>query len=182
MKRMLEGKHIAVLMTDGFEEVEYTEPKAALEKEGAQVSLVSPKDKEVKAWDKDHWSKSYQVDQVVGFADVNDYDALLLPGGVINPDKLRRSQEAVNLVNDFIKSGKPVAAICHGPQMFTEIEAVKGLKLTSFPSVQTDLENAGAEWVDEEVVVDNGIITSRSPGDLPAFTRKMVEEFAEGRH
>src|SRR5690606_25301714 len=118
------GKRIAVLMTDGFEEMEFTGPKAALEQEGAEVCLVSPKDNEVKAWDKDHWSNSYRVDQSVGFAKAEDFDALLLPGGVINPDKLRRSQEAVNLVNDFLESGKPIAAICHGPQMFTEIDGI----------------------------------------------------------
>jgi protease I len=182
MSNKLSSKTIAVLMTDGFEEVEYTEPLQALQQEGAKVRVISPKDGKVKAWNKDHWSETYLVDESVTSAKASDYDALLLPGGVMNPDQLRRNTDAVTFVKDFMASGKPIAAICHGPQIFTETGGIAQRKLTSYPSVQTDLKNAGANWVDEEVVVDMGIITSRSPDDLPAFNRKMIEEFCEGKH
>ena len=154
----------------------------ALKDAGAIVHVISPKSGKIKAWDKTNWGIEVDVDKQLDEVSLDDYDALVLPGGVMNPDKLRQNKDAVAFVTAFLKEGKPVAAICHGPQMLIETGLIKGRKLTSFPSLQTDLKNAGAEWVDEEVVVDNGLVTSRTPADLPAFNKKVIEEFAEGVH
>ena len=178
----LNNKVIAILTEEGFEQVELTEPKEALEEAGATVHVISPKSGKIKAWNKDNWGIEIAVDVVLSDANTDDYDALVLPGGVLNPDKLRQNKEAVSFVADFLEQGKPVAAICHGPQMLIETGMISGKKLTSYPSLQTDLKNAGAIWVDEQVVVDNGLVTSRRPTDLNAFNDKMIEEIAEGVH
>lgn len=182
MNNLLKDKKIAILATDGFEEVELTEPRKALEREGATVELIAPKSGKIKAWDHDHWSNEYDVDKTVSEASAADYNGLLLPGGVMNPDNLRDNKEAVAFTKEFFASGKPIASICHGPWTLIETGALKGRKLTSYSSIKTDIMNAGAEWVDEEVVVDQGLVTSRNPDDIPAFSRKMVEEFCEGVH
>lgn len=169
---------VAVLFTDGFEESEYTETRAALEKSGATVEVVAPERRDTRSWKGADWSKSYSVDKSLADVSPEDYDALLLPGGVINPDQLRNNPEAVGFVTKFFSSNKPIAAICHGPQMLIETNGLHGVRITSYPSLRSDLVNAGANWVDEEVVVDQGIVTSRNPNDIPAFNRKMVEEFA----
>lgn len=169
-------------MTDGFEESEFTQPRQALINEGAEVIVVSDKEDSVKAWSEQNWSDSYSVFKQLGACKSTDFDALLLPGGVMNPDQLRLNLEAVKFVTDFIEMGKPIAAICHGPQLLIETGMLKGVKVTSYPSLKTDLINAGAVWVDEEVVVDKGIVTSRTPKDLAAFSLKMIEEFCEGEH
>lgn len=178
----LENRRVAILTEEGFEQVELTSPKTALKDAGATVHVVSPKSGKIKAWDKTDWGIEVDVDKQLDEVNPSDYDALVLPGGVLNPDKLRQNKDAVAFVSVFLNEGKPVAAICHGPQMLIETGLIKGRKLTSFPSLQTDLKNAGAEWVDEEVVVDNGLVTSRTPADLPAFNKKAIEEFAEGVH
>lgn len=175
-------KRIAILATNGFEESELKSPKEAMEREGFQVDIVSLESGSIKAWDSGNWSKEYKVDQTVDEVNANDYNALVLPGGVINPDYLRRSDKALNFVRDFFKQKKPVAAICHAPWTLISAEVVKGRKMTSFHSIRKDLENAGAHWVDEEVVVDEGFVTSRNPDDLPAFNSKLIEEIKEGKH
>ena len=175
-------KRIAILATDGFEESELKSPKDAMEKEGFEVDIVSLKSGKIKAWADGNWSKEYNVDKTLSEVKAQDYNALVLPGGVINPDKLRREKTAVTFVKDFFKQKKPVAAICHGPWTLIEAEVVKGRKMTSFPSLRKDLENAGANWVDEEVVVDEALVTSRNPNDLPAFNAKLIEEIKEGKH
>ncbi|HEY3754769.1 MAG TPA: type 1 glutamine amidotransferase domain-containing protein [Opitutaceae bacterium] len=178
----LSGKRVAILLTEGFEQVEMVEPRQALQKAGAQTEIISPQDGKVKAWDEDDFGETFKVDVPLKSAKPENYDALLLPGGVMNPDKLRLEPAAVNFVRKFFEAGKPVAAICHGPQILIEAGVVEGRKLTSFPSIKTDLINAGAEWVDETVVTDQGLVTSRKPADIPAFNEKMIEEFAEGVH
>ncbi len=178
----LKGKKIAILATEGFEQSELLKPREALDEAGAETRVVSPMDGEIKAWDENDWGERVEVDVALSEADADDFDGLLLPGGVINPDKLRREPEAVEFVRKFFQAGKPVAAICHGPQMLIEADVVRGRTMTSFPSVKKDLMNAGAHWVDEPVVVDNGLVTSRKPDDIPQFNAKMIEEFAEGRH
>jgi protease I len=178
----LSGKKIAILTENGFEEVELTHPKKALEDAGATVNIVSSQKQKVKAWDSDHWSIELSVDVDLADADVNDYDALMIPGGVINPDKMRINPDYVEFAKKFMESGKPVAAICHGPQLLIETGLVQGRKLTSYPSLKTDLKNAGATWLDKEVVTDNGLVTSRSPRDIQAFNKKMIEEIQEGVH
>ena len=178
----LNGKKVAILTETGFEEIELTSPKKALEEAGATVHIVSPQEKKVKGWNHDKWGKELAVDVHIGKADPDDYDALVLPGGVMNPDLLRRNEDSVNFAKTFLLEGKPVAAICHGPQLLIETGLLKGREMTSFPSVKTDLKNAGADWHDKEVVVDNGLVTSRSPKDLDAFNRKMLEEIGEGVH
>ncbi len=178
----LHGKKVAILVADGFEQVELTEPKAALEAAGAQTQIVSPKPGEVKGWQHTEWGDKFTVDVALGKANPSDYDALLLPGGVINPDKLRVDQAALAFIRAFFDASKPVAAICHGPWTLINAGVIKGRTVTSYHSIQVDLKNAGATWVDQEVVVDNGLVTSRNPDDIPAFNRKMVEEFAEGKH
>lgn len=182
MEQKLQGKKVAILVTDGFEQVELTEPQQALIDAGAETKIVSPKDGQVKGWDHTDWGDSFAVDVPLDEANPEDFDALLLPGGVMNPDKLRTEQKAVAFVEYFFEAGKPVAAICHAPALLIEADVVEGRKLTSYPSLQTDLKNAGAEWVDEEVVTDNGLVTSRKPDDIPAFNKKMIEEIAEGQH
>jgi protease I len=178
----LTGKKVAILTENGFEEVELTSPKKALEDAGAEVEIVSPQKGKVKAWDKDHWSIELKVDRQLDDVKTDDYDALMLPGGVLNPDQLRMNSKAVEFAQQFLESGKPVAAICHGPQLLIETGLLDGRNMTSYPSLQTDIRNAGALWVDEEVVTDNGLVTSRSPKDLEAFNKKMIEEIREGQH
>lgn len=177
----LEGKKIAILTENGFEEVELTSPKKTLEQAGAEVHIISLQST-VKAWNHDHWSGECKVDVNLSNANSDDYDALMIPGGVINPDLMRREKQYVDFATEFLESGKPVAAICHGPQLLIETGKIKNKDITSFYSVKTDLVNAGANWLDKEVVVDNGLVTSRSPEDLEAFNKKMLEEFAEGVH
>lgn len=176
------NKRIAILATNGFEEVELTSPKEALEKEGFQVDIISPEKGRIKAWDSGNWSGTYEVDQMVTEVSANDYHGLMLPGGVINPDHLRRSQKALDFVKEFFTQKKPVAAICHGPWTLISAGVVEGRTMTSFHSIKDDLVNAGANWQDQEVVVDQGLVTSRNPGDLEAFNAKLVEEIKEGKH
>ena len=182
MKQSLEGKKVAILATDGFEQSELKEPRAALDQAGAQTDLISPKEDVVQAWDEDDFGETLNVDVPLSRASADDYDALLLPGGVMNPDKLRMNEQAVRFVGDFFEKGKPVAAICHGPQMLIEAGVVRGRTVTSYPSLKTDLQNAGARWVDQPVVTDQGLVTSRRPADIPQFNEKMIEEFGEGYH
>jgi protease I len=182
MNAKLKGKRVAILVADGFEQSELTSPRDALEKAGAKVDVVSPSETSVRGWDNTKWGKAVRVDVPLKKARAHDYDALLLPGGVMNPDKLRRDKKALEFVRSFFADGKPVASICHGPWTLIDAGVVPGRKMTSYPSIQTDLKNAGAEWVNEPVVVDNGLVTSRKPSDLPAFNRKMIEEFCEGAH
>jgi protease I len=181
-KQDLTGKRVAILATDGVERVELIEPRKALDAAGANTTVVSPKQGSIKGWEHDHWGEDIKVDQALQSASADDFDALMLPGGVMNPDHLRQEQKAVDFVRSFFDAGKPVAAICHAPWMLIEANAVDGRSVTSWPSLRTDLENAGAEWVDREVVTDQGLVTSRKPDDIPAFNRKMIEEFAEGIH
>ncbi|WP_034922255.1 type 1 glutamine amidotransferase domain-containing protein [Gillisia sp. CAL575] len=175
-------KRIAILATDGFEESELKSPKEAMEKEGFEVEIVSLKSGKIKSWADGNWSKEYNVDKTLSEVSAKDYNALMLPGGVINPDKLRREDVALDFVRDFFKQKKPVAAICHAPWILIEAEVVKDRKMTSFNSIRKDLINAGANWVDEEVVVDEALVTSRNPNDLPAFNAKLIEEIKEGKH
>ena len=178
----LNGKKVAILVEKGFEQVEMTEPRSALQDAGATTHLISPQEDKVKGWQKTDWGDEFEVDVHLSDARADDYDALVLPGGVMNPDHLRTNPEAVRFVRDFFRSRKPVAAICHAPWLLVEADVVRDRTVTSWPSLQTDLENAGARWVDQEVVVDEGLVTSRKPDDIPAFNRKMVEEIAEGAH
>ena len=174
---------VAILVAHGFEQVELLEPRKALEEAGAEVHIVSPVEGDtVKGWNHDHWDREVDVDVRLDGAAVDDYDALVLPGGQMNPDNLRGDEAAVDFVRSFFEAGKPVAAICHGPWLLVEAGVADGRRVTSYHTIKTDLKNAGADWVDEEVVVDQGLVTSRNPDDLPAFNRKMVEEIAEGRH
>jgi protease I len=182
MENKLDGLKVAILATDGFEQSELFEPKKALEKAGAKVSIVSLQAGEIKGWDEKDWGDSIEVDLAIEDADAENFDALQLPGGVMNPDKLRMNKEAVSFIKSFFEAGKPVAAICHAPWTLIEADVVNGRTLTSWSSLRTDLENAGADWIDQEVVADNGLITSRNPQDIPAFNEKMIEEFAEGIH
>lgn len=182
MTNELTGKRVAILVENGFEQVELTKPRQALEEAGAQTHIVSPAGNRVKGWDHTKWGDEFDVDVSLNEAQAADYDALLLPGGVMNPDKLRRNEKAQRFVRSFFEAGKPVAAICHAPWTLIDAGVASGRRLTSYHSLQLDLKNAGARWVDEEVVVDNGLVTSRKPDDIPAFNRKMIEEFAEGRH
>jgi deglycase len=178
----LSGKKVAILVTDGFEQSELTEPRKALEAEGAKTSIVSPKAGEVKGWVHVEWGDTFKVDVKLADAHESDFDALLLPGGVMNPDKLRLVPEAAQFVRRFFEAGKPVAAICHGPWLLIDAGVARGRTVTSWPSIRADLANAGAHVVDAEVTVDRGLVTSRKPDDIPAFNRKMIEEFAEGKH
>src|SRR5262245_10580727 len=180
--KTLEGRRVAILVADGFEQIEMTEPKAALERAGARTSIVAPPAQSVQGWK--HFDKAdhFAVDVSLDDARSSDFDALLLPGGVANPDQLRINPKAVSFIRGFFDAGKPVAAICHGPWPLIDAGVTKGRMVTSWPSLRADLTNAGAKWVDQEVVTDNGLVTSRKPDDIPAFNRKMIEEFAEGRH
>jgi protease I len=183
MANELEGKKIAFIATDGVEQVELEDPWQALEDAGAETELISLEEGEIQAMNGDiNKGDTFEVDRVIGDADPNAYDGLVLPGGVANPDKLRTSDEVVKFLQDFFATGKPVGAICHAPWTLVEADLVKGRTLTSYPSIRTDIRNAGGEVVDEEVVVDQGLVTSRNPDDLPAFNEKLVEEFAEGEH
>jgi protease I len=182
MSGRLEGKRVAFLATDGVEQVELTEPWKAVEQEGGRPDLVSLESGEIQGFDHLDKDKTFAVDKVVADADAGEYDGLVLPGGVANPDFLRTNRDAVRLVRAFFEAGKPVAAICHAPWTLVEADVVRGRTLTSWPSLKTDIRNAGGEWVDEEVHVDAGLVTSRKPDDLPAFCDKLVEEICEGRH
>ena len=179
MSTKLQGKKIAIVATDGFEQVELTEPKKALEAAGATVDVISPKAGEIKGWKFTDWGDRTKVDKTLDDAKPADYDGLVLPGGQINPDKLRIEPKAVAFVTEFFNSGKPIGAICHGPWMLVEADLVRGRKVTSWPSLQTDIRNAGGRWEDSEVVADHGLVTSRKPDDIPAFNRKAIEEFAQ---
>jgi len=178
----IESASILILAADGYERSELRVPLEELRKQGASVKIASIKAGEIKSWDEKDWGDSVPVDLQAADVKAEDFDALVLPGGQINPDILRANEDAVRVVRDFVKSGKPVAAICHGPWLLVEADALRGRKATSYKSIRTDVRNAGAAWTDEAVVVDNGIITSRSPEDLPAFVAKIVEEVQEGRH
>jgi protease I len=182
MAQQLNGKRVAIVVTDGFEQDELEKPRQSLEEAGAKTEVISPKAGKVRGWKHTDWGTEIVVDRVVTQADPNEYDALLLPGGQMNPDNLRMDKGAVAFIESFVRSGKPIAAICHGPLTLIEADGVRGRRMTSYPSIKTDLRNAGAEWVDEEVVTDQGLVTSRKPDDIPAFNHKMIEEFAEGRH
>ena len=179
---MLQGKRVAILVADGFEQLELTEPKAALERAGARTSIVSPSSQRVQGWKHFDKADQFPVDVALNDAKSQDFDALLLPGGVANPDQLRIIPRAVSFIREFFETGKPVAAICHGLWPLIDAGVVKGRTVTSWPSLKADLMNAGATWVDQEVVTDEGFVSSRKPDDIPAFNRKMIEEFAEGKH
>lgn len=180
--KSLAGKRVAILTEHGFEESELTSPLEALRKAGATVHIVSPQEGKVKGWKDGNWSIELPVDVLVADADPEEYDALMIPGGVINPDLTRRDADCIAFAKEFLLEGKPVAAICHGPQLLIETGMLEGRNMTSFHSVKTDLINAGVRWEDKEVVVDKGLVTSRSPKDLDAFNNKMIEEIAEGVH
>ena len=182
MADKLQGKRIAFLATDMVEQVELTEPWQAVKDEGAETELVSLEEGEIQGFSHYDKADTFKVDRTVEEARADDYDGLVIPGGVGNPDTMRTDENAVAFVRQFFEQGKPVGVICHGPWMLVEAGVVRGRRVTSWPSLRTDIRNAGGSWVDEEVVVDTGLVTSRKPGDLPAFTRKIVEEFAEGRH
>ncbi len=175
-------KKVAILATNGFEESELKSPKEAMEREGVQVDIISLEEGEIKAWADGDWSDSYKVTHSIDKVTANDYHALVLPGGVINPDKLRRSEKVLDFVRDFFEQKKPVAAICHAAWTLISADVLKGRTMTSFHSIRKDVENAGAKWVDQEVVVDQGFVTSRNPGDLAAFNSKLIEEIKEGKH
>lgn len=182
MSKKLDGKRIAFLATDGFEQVELTKPWEAIKDAGATVELISLKSGKIQGVHHDEKGDQFEVDKTIGDVSADDYHGLVLPGGVFNPDALRVNDDAVEFVRDFFRQSKPVAAICHGPWMLVEADVVRNRKVTSWPSVRTDLKNAGAVWVDEEVVCDQGLVTSRNPDDLPAFCDKAIEEFCEGKH
>jgi protease I len=177
----LKGIKVAILITDGFEEVEMVKPRQALDEAGAKTTIVSPKSDKVRSWQMTDWGKDFPVDKVLDKARPDDFDALLLPGGVLNPDKLRMQPEAVKFVKSFFDADKPVAAICHGPWTIVETGAARGRHMTSWPSLKTDLKNAGAEWTDQESVVDGNLVTSRKPDDIPAFNKAMISLFESAR-
>jgi protease I len=177
----LQGKKVAILVTDGFEQSELLEPRKALQESGAETKIVSPAGKKAKGWNHKEWGEEVPVDIPLDSAKAEEFDALLLPGGVMNPDQLRMNPKAVEFVKQFTNAGKPVAAICHGPWTLIEAGAVHGRTMTSWPSLKTDLKNAGANWVDKEVVNDHDIVTSRKPDDIPAFNREMIQLFGKGR-
>ncbi len=182
MESTLHGKRVAILATHGFEQSELQQPLETLIKAGATVEIVSLKKGNIKSWKNNNWGDEYEAVKGIDEVKSTQYDALVLPGGVMNPDSLRVNEDAVNFVADFLEEGKPLAAICHGPWTMIETRLLKGRRLTSYPSIRTDLENAGAIWEDEEVIVDKGLVSSRSPKDLPAFCKKLVEEIMEGVH
>ncbi|HEY2384813.1 MAG TPA: type 1 glutamine amidotransferase domain-containing protein [Terriglobia bacterium] len=181
-KKDLSGKRVAILVDEGFEQVELIKPRKALDRAGAQTQVVSPQETEVRGWNMKRWGKTVAVDVPLESADAAGFDALLLPGGVMNPDKLRMNPKAVEFVKHFVDTGKPIAAICHGPWTLIDAGGIQGRTVTSWPSLQTDIRNAGGTWVDQEVMTDQGLVTSRKPDDIPAFNKKMIEEFAEGEH
>ncbi len=182
MANELSGKKVAILVADGFEQVEMTKPREALEEAGAETFIVSPCEKEVQGMNHADKGESFPIDVALEKASADDYDALLIPGGLLNPDALRSNETALGFVQGFAGAGKPMAVICHGAWVLIDAGLVRGRTLTSWPAIATDVRNAGGEWVDQEVVVDNGLVTSRKPDDIPAFNRKMIEEFAEGKH
>lgn len=182
MSQSLNGKRVAILAAAGFEEAELSSPKEALLKAGAEVHVVTPDGKGIRAWAETDWGETYDADKALGDVNESDYHALMLPGGVFNPDELRTNEDALSFVKAFFQAGKPVAAICHAPWILINAGVVEGRRMTSVPSIAQDLRNAGAEWVDEQVVVDSGFVTSRTPKDLDAFNAKLVEEIQEGRH
>ncbi len=182
MANKLQGKRVAFLATDMVEQVELTEPWKAVEDAGATPELVSLKEGEIQGFNHYDKADTFRVDRTVEEASADDYDALVIPGGVGNPDTMRMDENAVEFTRQFFEQGKPVGVICHGPWMLVEAGVVRGRKVTSWPSLRTDIRNAGGDWVDQEVVVEQGLVTSRKPADLPAFNEKIVEEFAEGRH
>lgn len=180
MASNLKGKRVAILATDGFEQAELLEPRKALDEAGARTEIVAPKEGQIKGWDHTDWGKSADVDKTLDDANPHDYDALVLPGGVMNPDRLRTDPRAINFIRQFIATGKPVAAICHGPWTLIEADAVRGKTMTSWPSLKTDLKNAGANWVDQQVATDSQFITSRKPDDIPAFNQALIAAIEKG--
>lgn len=178
----LQDKTIAILATDGFEKSELFEPLNAIKREGASVDIVSIKEGEIKSWDDKNWGQSIPVDKLVKNAEASNYDALILPGGVMNPDTLRADEDVLSFIRDFFKEGKPVAAICHAPWLLISAGVIENREVTSYHTIKTDVMNAGGEWRDEAVVVDAGLVTSRNPKDLPAFIDKIIEEVLEGKH
>lgn len=182
MTQQLNGKRVAILATDGFEESELSVPKAKLESAGATVHVIAPEAKGIRAWASTDWGDTYEVDKALNDAEDADYHALVIPGGLFNPDTLRQNDDALRFTRHFFEAGKPVGAICHGPWILINAGVVEGRSMTSYPSISQDLKNAGAHWSDQEVVVDNGLVTSRKPDDLDAFCSKLIEEIGEGRH
>jgi len=180
--RKLDGKKVAILVADGFEQVEMTKPRQALEEAGAETKIVSPSDKRIQGLNHADKGDEFDVDIPLDRARPEEFDALMIPGGLMNPDQLRSTPEALEFTRHFFQEGKPVAAICHGPWVLIDAGVVRGRKLTSWPAIKTDVKNAGGNWVDQQVVVDNGLVTSRKPDDIPAFNEKMIEEFCEGKH
>ena len=182
MERKLDGKKVAILVTDGFEQVEMTKPREALDEAGAETKIVSLKPGKIQGMHHADKADKFDVDLTLDEARPEEFDALLIPGGLMNPDALRSNEDALEFTRHFFREGKPVAAICHGPWVLIDAGIVRGRTLTSWPAIKTDVKNAGGKWVNEEVVVDNGLVTSRKPDDIPAFNKKMIEEFCEGRH
>jgi protease I len=182
MDKTLSGKKVAILVADGFEQVEMTKPREALDEAGAETKIVSPKSGQIQGMHHADKGEKFDVDLTLEEARPEDFDALMIPGGLMNPDQLRSTPEALEFTRHFFREGKPVAAICHGPWVLIDAGAVRGRTLTSWPAIKTDVRNAGGNWVNEEVVVDNGLVTSRKPDDIPAFNKKMIEEFCEGKH
>jgi protease I len=182
MAGKLEGKKVAILVTDGFEQVEMTKPREALDNAGAETKIVSIKSGKIQGMNHADKGDKFDVDLTLDEARPEEFDALMIPGGLMNPDAMRVNEDALEFTRHFFSEGKPVAAICHGPWVLIDAGVVRGRTLTSWPNIKTDVRNAGAKWIDEEVFVDNGLVTSRKPDDIPAFNKKMIEEFCEGRH
>ena len=182
MAGKLDGKKVAILVADGFEQVEMTKPREALDNAGAETKIVSLKNGQIQGMNHMEKGDKFDVDLTLDDARPEEFDALMIPGGLYNPDALRLNEDALDFARQFFQAGKPVAAICHGPQVLISADLVRGRKMTSWPAIKVDMRNAGARWVDEEVVVDNGLVSSRKPDDIPAFNNKMIEEFGEGRH
>jgi protease I len=182
MARQLDGKKVAILVTDGFEQVEMTKPREALDEAGAETKIVSLKPGKIQGMHHADKGDKFDVDLTLDEARPEEFDALMIPGGLMNPDSLRSNVDALEFTRHFFREGKPIAAICHGPWVLIDAGVVRGRILTSWPAIKTDVKNAGGKWINEEVVVDNGLVTSRKPGDIPVFNKKMIEEFCEGRH